>query len=459
MGGTPGGPGVEPESPAQVITQSHVQRQPKPVAEARDYRAAFAIARAAMALLDPDGSVLAANGALGRLLGTSPERMMTEGLGALLGASGDRPADAGARRRAGRPPAQAALHPAATRPDGSRTKARLTLTRTDTRPLLLTVEDIGEHEALRQELRHLRMHDPVTRLPNRALFFERLTDACARAPGQGTGRIGLCYLDLDGFKAVNDTLGHRVGDELLAAVAGRLLACAEPAAAPGGPARRRRVRAAAAGTPPAPGRPPSWPTAVLTALQQPFDVAGQRLAVSASIGVVERDAAGTSATGLMQAADTTLYWAKADGKGRWTLFDPERNEHRMTRQALSRTLRQAVERGEFVLDYQPLVALDTGELRGVEALVRWEHPHFGRLAPNRFIGLAEEDGSIVQLGRWVLAESCRQARAWQRDVPGTAAGGQRQHRGAADVGLRPGRRRGGDPAPRPGCRRGCCNWS
>jgi EAL domain-containing protein (putative c-di-GMP-specific phosphodiesterase class I) len=122
----------------------------------------------------------------------------------------------------------------------------------------------------------------------------------------------------------------------------------------------------------------------------------------------------------MQAADTTLYWAKADGKARWTLFDPERNEHRMTRQALSRTLRQAVERGEFVLDYQPLVALATGELRGVEALVRWEHPQFGRLAPNRFIGLAEEDGSIVQLGRWVLAESCRQARAWQQEHPNTS---------------------------------------
>jgi predicted signal transduction protein with EAL and GGDEF domain len=165
------------------------------------------------------------------------------------------------------------------------------------------------------------------------------------------------------------------------------------------------------------GQATTLATAVLDALQAPFDIAGQRLAVSASIGVVEREAADTTPTGLMQAADTTLYWAKADGKGRWTLFDPERNAHLMTRQALSRTLRQAVERGEFVLDYQPLVALDTGELRGVEALVRWEHPHFGRLSPNRFIGLAEEDGSIVQLGRWVLAESCRQARAWQAAHP------------------------------------------
>jgi diguanylate cyclase (GGDEF)-like protein/PAS domain S-box-containing protein len=419
MGGPAGGPGVEPDSTTQVITQSHMTRRPSYDAELRDYRAAFALARSAMALLDADGAVLAANRALGRLLRTSPERMMAGGVDALLGMAGDPHAHAAFDDvLTGRRPRLRCTRQL-TRPDGSSVRAEITLSRTDTRPLLLTVEDVGERDALRRELRHLRMHDPVTRLPNRALFFERLTDACGRArgDGNGNGRIGLCYLDLDGFKAVNDTLGHRVGDELLAAVAGRLLACAEPgghlAARLGGDEFALLLRDST-GT----GQATELAAAVLESLQQPFDVAGHRLAVSASIGVVEREAQGTSPTGLMQAADTTLYWAKADGKGRWTLFDPERNEHRMTRQELSRTLRQAVERGEFVLDYQPLVALDSGELRGVEALVRWEHPHFGRLAPNRFIGLAEEDGSIVQLGRWVLAESCRQARAWQRERPG-----------------------------------------
>ncbi|WP_405592634.1 EAL domain-containing protein [Streptomyces sp. NBC_01190] len=378
-----------------------------------------------MALLGPDGSVLAANTALGSLLGNSPESMTSIGADALLGLTGD-------------PHAGAAFHEVLTgrrenlrctrrigRPDGSTVRAEITLARTGARPLLLTVEDVGERDGLREQVRHLRMHDPVTLLPNRALFFERLADACDRAPGGrggrtavACGRIGLCYLDLDGFKAVNDTLGHRIGDELLAAVAGRLLVCAEPGghlvARLGGDEFALLLRDST-GT----GQATALAERVLAALQRPFDIAGHRLAVSASIGVVEREAAGTSATGLMQAADTTLYWAKADGKARWTLFDPERNEHRMTRQALSSTLRQAVERGEFVLDYQPLVALDSGELRGVEALVRWQHPRFGRLAPNRFIGLAEEDGSIVQLGRWVLAEACRQARAWQRAHPAT----------------------------------------
>ncbi|WP_399129802.1 putative bifunctional diguanylate cyclase/phosphodiesterase [Actinacidiphila sp. ITFR-21] len=378
-----------------------------------------------MALLGPDGTVLAANAALATLLRTSPERMTSVGAGPLLGLTGDSHTGAAfhdvltGRRDRLRCTRRIA------RPDGSSLRAEITLAHTGSRPLLLTVEDVGERDTLREQLRHLRMHDPVTRLPNRALFFERLAAACEDAPRRrhrgaagATGRIGLCYLDLDGFKAVNDTLGHHVGDELLTAVAARLLVCARPGghlvARLGGDEFALLLRDST-GT----GQATALAAAVLAALQHPFDIAGHRLAVSASIGVVEREAAGASATGLMQAADTTLYWAKTDGKARWTLFDPERNEHRMTRQALSRTLRQAVVRGEFVLEYQPLVALDTGELRGVEALVRWEHPHFGRLAPNRFIGLAEEDGSIVQLGRWVLAESCRQARSWQQAYPAT----------------------------------------
>jgi diguanylate cyclase (GGDEF)-like protein len=416
MGAPSGSPGVEPDSTAQVITQGNASAWPAGDAEPHDYRAAFAGARLPMALVGPDGAVLAANRALGALLGLSPERMTAACATALLGLSGDTHAGAAFHEVVSGRRARLRCTRRLTRTDGSGIRAEITLARTPSRPLLLTVEDVGERDALREQLRHLRMHDPVTRLPNRALFLERLTETVERAGVCGTGRIGLCYLDLDGFKAVNDTLGHRVGDELLAAVAHRLQDCARPgghlAARLGGDEFAVLLRDST-GT----GQATALAESVLAALQEPFDVGGHRLAVSASIGVVEREAAGSSATQLMQAADTTLYWAKADGKARWTLFDPERNEHRMTRQALARTLRQAVERGEFVLDYQPLVALDTGRLRGVEALVRWEHPHFGRLTPNRFIGLAEEDGSIVPLGRWVLAESCRQARAWQQAHP------------------------------------------
>lgn len=294
------------------------------------------------------------------------------------------------------------------------------------RRMLLSVSDISDRRELQKRLRHLQMHDPVTRLPNRTLFFERLSAVLETPPygdgASGHGRVGLCYLDLDGFKAVNDTMGHRIGDRLLAAVAARLTDCA----AQDGPHRDGAHLVArlggdefailvedSAGT----QQLTDLARTVLAALQQPFDLAGHRISVSASIGVVERAVTGTSATGLMQAADTTLYWAKADGKARWTVFDPERNAHRMTRQTLSSTLRPAVERGEFTIEYQPLVGMADGVVRGVEALVRWNHPQFGMLSPNRFVAIAEEDGSIVQLGRWVLQSACRQARRWQLEHP------------------------------------------
>jgi diguanylate cyclase (GGDEF)-like protein/PAS domain S-box-containing protein len=417
-----GSPGVGPETPAPTVThRSATAPERTEGTEARDYRAAFAIARLPMALVGRDGRVLEANPALGALLGADPVRLTALAAAELTGISGDE------RLRAeyadvldGRSEQLRCTRPVRTR-DGRMVRAEVTVTRVPGAVggnVLLSVEDLGERHELREQLRHLRMHDPVTKLPNRALFFERLAAALERA-GEGTGRVGLCYLDLDGFKAINDTLGHRTGDRLLAAVAGRLDDCAARlgrgrhlVARLGGDEFAILVEGST-GT----GQATALADSVLAVLQRPFDLSGQRLTVSASIGVVEREAFGTTATGVMQAADTTLYWAKADGKARWTLFDPERNAHRMTRQALSSTLRQAVERGEFALEYQPLVAMGSGSVRGVEALVRWHHPHFGLLGPNRFISLAEENGSIVQLGRWVLAESCRQARQWQKDYP------------------------------------------
>ncbi|MFJ9343971.1 putative bifunctional diguanylate cyclase/phosphodiesterase [Streptomyces sp. NPDC101733] len=393
---------------------------------ARDYRAAFDAAHLAMAVVDREGSVVVANRAFSGLLGTEPHRLAGQCAADLVDLAAEaRTWQAYQEVLRGR---QARLR--CTRrlkhPDGHSLWTEVTLGPVPgTGDVLLSVADISDRRDLQARLRHLQMHDPVTRLPNRALFFERLSaalEASSYGTGGGTGRIGLCYLDLDGFKAVNDTLGHRVGDRLLTAVGARLTQCADRSgygrsgghlvARLGGDEFALLVEDST-GT----DQLADLARDVLSAVQEPFDLAGQRLSVSASIGVVERAAAGTSATGLMQAADTTLYWAKADGKARWTLFDPERNAHRMTRQALSSTLRPAVEREEFALEYQPLVDLESGTVRGVEALVRWNHPQFGTLTPNRFIGIAEEDGSIVQLGQWVLRTACRQARRWQIEQP------------------------------------------
>ncbi|MFJ3924859.1 putative bifunctional diguanylate cyclase/phosphodiesterase [Streptomyces sp. NPDC090022] len=393
--------------------------------EMRDYRAAFNAAHLPMAVVDRDGFVVAANDALATLLGTEPHALVEQRAAELVDLAAEaRTWQAYREVLRGR---QARLR--CTRrlkhPDGHSVWTEVTLGPVPgSRDVLLSVADISDRRDLQARLRHLQMHDPVTRLPNRALFFERLSAALESSSYEhgGTGRIGLCYLDLDGFKAVNDTLGHRVGDRLLTAVAARLTTCADQSgygrtgghlvARLGGDEFALLVEDST-GT----EQLADLARSVLAAVQEPFDLAGQRLSVSASIGVVERTTEGTSATGLMQAADTTLYWAKADGKARWTLFDPERNAHRMTRQALSSTLRPAVERGEFELEYQPLVDLESGAVRGVEALVRWNHPQFGTLTPNRFIGIAEEDGSIVQLGQWVLRTACRQARRWQIEHP------------------------------------------
>ncbi|GCB49095.1 hypothetical protein SNL152K_6427 [Streptomyces sp. NL15-2K] len=387
----------------------------------------FDAAPLAMAVVDREGLVVGANDKLGELLHVAPEALAGRIAADLVDLASDARSWHAYREILRGRQAKLRCTRRLKNPDGQSFWAQVTvapLPQEGPGVVLLCVADVSGHRELQARLHHLQMHDPVTQLPNRTLFFERLTAALEAESYEqgGTGRIGLCYLDLDGFKAVNDTLGHRVGDRLLAAVAERLTHCAEEAGAGrvstplvarlGGDEFALLVEDST-GT----EQLADLAESVLTAIQAPFDIAGRRLSVSASIGVVERQAAGTTATGLMQAADTTLYWAKADGKSRWTLFDPERNAHRMTRQALASTLRPAIERGEFTLEYQPLVCMEDGRLRGVEALVRWNHPQFGVLTPNRFIGLAEEDGSIVPLGRWVLATACRQARRWQLDHP------------------------------------------
>lgn len=417
-----------PLSGAHLVPTDTDPPPPAPVSGSRHRTLdlAFTAAPLAMAVVDREGLIATANEAMGSLLGTGTEGVLGKVAADLVDLSSDARTWHAYREMLGGRQARLRCTRRLKHPDGHSLWVQVTVTPLPEaeRAVLLSVTDISARRELQARLRHLQMHDPVTRLPNRTLFFERLSAALEAESYEdsGTGRIGLCYLDLDGFKAVNDSLGHRVGDRLLAAVADRLTHCADevgrtrastPLVARLGGDEFALLLEDSTGT----DQLAELAESVLKSIQAPFDLSGQRLSVSASIGVVERHAAGTTATGLMQAADTTLYWAKADGKARWTLFDPERNAHRMTRQALSSGLRPAIERGEFALEYQPLVDLEDGRVRGVEALMRWHHPQFGTLTPNRFIGLAEEDGSIVQLGRWALRTACRQARHWQLERP------------------------------------------
>ena len=270
-----------------------------------------------------------------------------------------------------------------------------------------------------------RRHDPLTGLANRAQFLGNLAAALSAAPAR---RIGVCLLDLDGFKPINDTLGHAAGDELLVAVARRLAVLAAGAAGP----------AAGAGTGPAAtlartsgnefallvtdsGADALVALAreILAGIEQPFTVGGHRLCITASIGIAERPA-GTSGSDLVRDAGRALHWARAEGPGRWAVYDPARQDGDSARLALTASMRSALDAGQFSVVYQPIVQLPSGELRGLEALLRWHHPTLGILSPEAFIALAEESGVITPLGRWVMRTACRQAADWQRVRPGRA---------------------------------------
>jgi diguanylate cyclase (GGDEF)-like protein/PAS domain S-box-containing protein len=279
------------------------------------------------------------------------------------------------------------------------------------------MEDITESKLLQDRLRYQATHDPLTGLGNRALFFERLAEAFDE--GNETTRLGLCYLDLDGFKAVNDSLGHDVGDRLLVAVADRFAACLS------GPhqlvARMGGDEFVALVVDPAgPEEVAELARRFLSALNAPVRIDGRELSVTVSIGVLECTAAAMEAAQMVQAADITLYRAKAQGGNRVAVFDAEVNAREITRYGLTTRLPIALEEGEFFLEYQPLVALGDGRVQGAEALVRWRHPQQGVLGPDRFVALAEQTGHIVPLGYWVLEEACRQARVWQLELPGAA---------------------------------------
>jgi diguanylate cyclase (GGDEF)-like protein/PAS domain S-box-containing protein len=274
---------------------------------------------------------------------------------------------------------------------------------------LALVHDVTELRKLQDQLMHEAHHDDLTQLPNRKTFLEELDDAFAGA-GPET-RIGLCFIDLDGFKGVNDTLGHEVGDRLLVALARRIedvvTASGHLVARLGGDEFVVLVRGST-------GRDQVVELAerLLAELERPAQVNGRHIRVTASIGIVERPVVGIDPAELLRAADITLYWAKDEGKSRWAIYEPQRGALDINRYTLTSALPAALEQQQFIVHYQPLVRISDGMLRGVEALVRWQHPTLGRISPDEFVGLAEESGLIVPLGRWVLQTACQQAREW-----------------------------------------------
>jgi diguanylate cyclase (GGDEF)-like protein len=274
-----------------------------------------------------------------------------------------------------------------------------------------THEDITEQRRSKIKIEHMAHHDALTDLANRVLLNERLEQALIRV--RRDEMVAIHHLDLDQFKAVNDTLGHPGGDKLLKMVADRLrlLVRESDTVARMGGDEFAIVQIAAD-----PTDATTLAQRIISAISEPFDIGGHHAVIGASIGIAVGPGDGLSPDELLRNADLALYRAKGDGRGTFRFFEPEMDLQMQARRIMEQDLRKALPAGEFELHYQPIINLANNEISGFEALIRWNHPTQGRIAPNAFIPLAEEIGFIVLLGEWVIREACATAARWPDDI-------------------------------------------
>jgi diguanylate cyclase (GGDEF)-like protein/PAS domain S-box-containing protein len=282
---------------------------------------------------------------------------------------------------------------------------------------VVTFKDITERKALEKKLQYQAFHDPLTDLPNRALFMDRLGHALARA-GQQATEVAVLFTDLDNFKVINDSLGHKAGDQLLVAVAQRLKACLRPVdtvARLGGDEFTLLLEGVTGVSDAA-----RVAERIAQELRAPFALEAHEVFATTSTGIAVSSSAQGQPTDLLRHADLAMYRAKSKGKACYEVFEPNMSTDALERLELETDLRRALGREEFRVYYQPEILLESGDIVGMEALVRWEHPEHGLLLPQEFLPIAEESNLIMPIGQWVLREACKQLRTWQEQYPNLA---------------------------------------
>jgi len=279
--------------------------------------------------------------------------------------------------------------------------------------------DVNERKIAEKQLLHDALHDGLTGLANRTLFMDHLQQTIKRGKRRDSRNYAVLFLDLDRFKIVNDSLGHAEGDNLLKEAARRLEEClrfGDLLARLGGDEFTILL-----------DELNDINDAILIAeriqndLKVPFILGGREVFISASIGIALSTIGHNRAEDMLRDADIAMYRAKAKGKAQYQVFDRSMHTHAMSKLQLETEMRQALQNGEFCLHYQPIVNLENDNLAGFEALIRWNHPKRGLISPGEFIPLAEETGLVIPLGRWILYESCRQMREWQKKNPWTTS--------------------------------------